>query len=126
MRGRIHWALAFLVLSALVLVLQPGCGVGFPGSGDFTWPTEPIIFPCQTGNYFNLIFENQSEDATYKVFFDGERIMQLKPGERQGPRQFEPGRHTVYFTDKATGTTICEWRDRLFEVCGSHLAACPN
>ena len=71
---RMHGSYALALLSALVLVLQPSCGGGgfFPDEGDFVF--GPIVPPCETEPYARMTYTNESEDITYKVFLNGERI----------------------------------------------------
>ena len=126
MHERVRESFALLLLSALVLVLQPGCDSGFlPDASGVTGPTEPIVFPCSTENFAKMTFENQSvEGHTYRVILDGERVRMLEPGEKTGQRQVEFGEHTLYFSIKGTGTVACDWGTLTLGTCDSFLYQC--
>jgi hypothetical protein len=88
-------------------------------------PTPPPVAACQANNTASAMFGNRSTDTTMDVFWDGNRIGILSPGQNSPATTVAAGvAHRLEFRITNTAFLACTASSPIPATCGTPLYTC--
>jgi hypothetical protein len=88
-------------------------------------PTPPPAAACQTNNTASAMFKNGSVDTAMDVFWDGNKVSTLTPGQSSTPLTVAAGvAHHLEFRIANTPSPACTDSSPIPATCGMPLYTC--